>query len=269
MYPLRIEAAISPVLAAWLAAPALLGPAAADLPAIKARGTLRVLVSEGEPAEMFSLQRGGRPGFERDLLEGFASLNRLKLVVVPVRDREGRLPALLRGEGDVVVGLVDSEDRRRQIDFTQEVLPAHHVVVTSKPHRVVRTIDELRAERIAIVDGASWSHAITAAGVPASRTETFPDRVTALEAVRSGRATATVMSVPNFVLTARRIPSLQAGMFFGAPGHSAWGIRKEDDQLQRALDDYLANVRKTPSWSRLVVEYFGDQALEVLGRLRR
>ena len=31
---------------------------------------------------------------------------------------------------------------------------------------------------------------------------------------------------------------------------------------------YLGNVRRGPSWSRLLVQYFGDQALQVLGRGR-
>jgi len=32
----------------------------------------------------------------------------------------------------------------------------------------------------------------------------------------------------------------------------------------QALDDYLANLRRTPTWSRLVVQYFGESALEIL-----
>jgi len=243
--------------------------AAADLPAIQARGTLRVLAGEGEQPEMFSLQPGGKPGFERELIDGFAGLHRLKVAVIPVKRRDDRLPALLRGDGDVLIGLVDTEARRKRIDFTHEVLPAQHVVVTRRPHPVVATIEQLRAERVGIVEGASWADAVKDAGVPASRTERFMDLAGTVDALRAGRVTATLMSISNFVLVARRDPALQAGTFFGAPGHTAWGIRKEDTQLHRALDDYLDNVRKTPSWSRLVVEYFGERALEVLGRAKK
>ena len=55
-------------------------------------------------------------------------------------------------------------------------------------------------------------------------------------------------------------------MTVGAPGTVAWAVRKEDTALKAALDEFLANTRRSPSWSRLVVEYFGDQALAVLGR---
>jgi hypothetical protein len=34
------------------------------------------------------------------------------------------------------------------------------------------------------------------------------------------------------------------------------------------MANLVANVRRSPSWSRLVVQYFGDQALAVLGRVR-
>jgi len=39
--------------------------------------------------------------------------------------------------------------------------------------------------------------------------------------------------------------------FSGAPGFAA-------------LDAYIDNVRRTATWNRLVVEYFGDSAPEVL-----
>jgi ABC-type amino acid transport substrate-binding protein len=49
-----------------------------DLDAIKARGTLRVIVAADEAPETFALQAGGDSGFERELLEGFARLRGLK-----------------------------------------------------------------------------------------------------------------------------------------------------------------------------------------------
>ena len=45
-------------------------------------------------------------------------------------------------------------------------------------------------------------------------------------------------------------------------------VRKEDGDLKRALDAYLTDVRRSAVWSRLVVKYFGDEALHVLGRER-
>jgi membrane-bound lytic murein transglycosylase MltF len=71
------------------------------------------------------------------------------------------------------------------------------------------------------------------------------------------------------VVSTRRFGALNPGVTVGARGKVAWAIRKEDTGLAAALNEYLANVRRGPSWSRLVVKYFGDQALTVLGRSER
>lgn len=38
--------------------------------------------------------------------------------------------------------------------------------------------------------------------------------------------------------------------------------------LLKALDEYIENLRRTPTWSRLVVKYFGEMAPEVLRKAR-
>jgi len=43
-------------------------------------------------------------------------------------------------------------------------------------------------------------------------------------------------------------------------------VRKADAELRRSLDAYLAEFRKHPGWSRLLVKYFGEDAPLVLGR---
>ena len=114
----------------------LLSPAASalDLPEIQARGSLRVIAAESEQPEMFDFEGDpAKPGFEREMVEGFGRLKRLRIEVVAVKAFADRIPALLRGDGDVIVGLVDTAERRRQIAFTAEVLPVRSVVVTHKP----------------------------------------------------------------------------------------------------------------------------------------
>jgi len=45
-------------------------------------------------------------------------------------------------------------------------------------------------------------------------------------------------------------------------------VRKGDSALLAALDAYVDNVRRSASWNRLVVKYFGDSAPEALRRAR-
>lgn len=239
---------------------------AATLADLKARGPIRVIAAEGEQPEEFSFKPGGAPGFEREMLEGFAALHHLKVEVVQVKGWDERIPALLKGKGDVIVALTDTEERRKLIDFTVETIPARHAVVSHKPHAVVASVDELRRERVGVLKATSWAQEATDAGVPASKIETFDELDPLLDALRSGRIGATVMSVSDFTLAAKRNPGLQVGVFLGPPRHQAWAVRKEDRELKEAMNEYLGNLRKTSSWNRLIIKYFGAQALNVLGR---
>ena len=200
------------------------------------------------------------------MLEGFARLKRLKLEVVPVKAFSDRIPALLRGDGDVIVGLVDTAERRKQVDFTAEVLPVRHLVVTQKPGPTVRTVEEFRTRKAGTLRGTTWAHETLAAGVPESQVEYFPDTEPMLQALAAGRVDAVVMTLSDFTLATERHPGLEAGVLLGEPAHAAWGVRKQDPKLKAELDDYIENLRSGASWNRLVLTYFGEKALSALGR---
>ncbi|HJS59091.1 MAG TPA: transporter substrate-binding domain-containing protein [Vicinamibacteria bacterium] len=238
---------------------------AADLPELKAKGILKVIAQKDEAPEMFSFAAQGAPGFEREMLEGFARLHGLKVETLAVRTSDERIPALTRGEGDVIVGVVETEARKKLVDFTSEVIPARHLVVSRKP-KVLKTVEEFQAEKVGVVKGTSWAAAALEAGVPAAKTEFYPDRDVLLAALKAGKITATVMTVSDFTLAAKRDADLVGGVFVGPAASAGWAVRKDDKQLKAALNEYLENFRKGPSWSRLVVKYFGEQALAVLGR---
>jgi ABC-type amino acid transport substrate-binding protein len=253
---------------AWGLALALVAASApgADLEDIQKRGVLRAIAQEGEAPEMFRFSGAGEPGFEKEMLQGFAALYDLRLVAVPVGTSAERIPALLRGDGDVIVGVVDTASRRRQIAFTPEVLPARHLVVTCAPDASVGSVEEFRERKVGVVDGTSWKDEAVAAGVPVEKMTLFPTREPVFEALESGRITATVMTMTDFLLAARSHPCLEGGAGLGSPGSAGWGVRKESTDLQAALEAYIFNYRAGPSWNRLIVKYFGDQALRALGR---
>ena len=248
----------------------VVGPAAGalDLDAVKTRGTIRVIVAADEAPETFARQAGGDGGFERELLEGFARLHALKLDVVTATGYADRIPMLLKGDGDVIAAIFDTPERRRQVDFTVEVMPTHNVAVTLKPRPPVTRLAELRALKVGVIKGAKPAETAVEAGVPPAALVRFDRREELVDALERGEIAAGILPVSELALAAKRLPGLQAGATVGEPGKVAWGVRKEDPALRHALDEYLGNVRRGSSWSRLIVKYFGDQALRVLGRNR-
>ncbi len=104
--------------------------------------------------------------------------------------------------------------------------------------------------------------------MPSAKTVSFADVPSLLKGLRDAAITATVMSVVDFTMAKKRDESLRAGAFVGSRGSGAWGLRSSDPELKRALDDYLTAARRSGSWSRLVIRYYGQDALDVLGRDR-
>jgi ABC-type amino acid transport substrate-binding protein len=244
------------------------GTAAQDLPELKKRGTLRAIVDSSNLVERFNTGPG-EPGLEKELLQGFAALHQMKLDVVTVDNIEARLQALNARKGDVVAGTVITDSRRKIVAFTSEVLPSRHVVVTRKPLPPIETLEALRAARVAATKGSSWAETALAVGVPAANVDdSYKQPEDVFAALKSKRAGAAVMTVVWAILERKRDPELQLGLFIGEPSSVGFGVRKESPLLLAALDEYVANMRKSASWSRLVVKYFGEHALEILKKSR-
>jgi ABC-type amino acid transport substrate-binding protein len=244
--------------------------AAADLPEVKSRGVLRVLVREPLAGdEFFAAGDGSQPGLDREILDGFAKLQRLRLEVVPVASWDGLVPELLAGRGDLIAGrFTVTESRKKRIAFTAEVFPTRNVVLTRRPHRVVSTVAELRREKVGTVKGTSLAEAVEAAGVPRANVDEAVPSGTLPDALKAGRVSAVVLGVENAISAQRADPALQLGLFLGAPTSLAYGVRRGDTELLQALNEYIENLRRTPTWSRLVVKYFGETAPDVLKKAR-
>jgi membrane-bound lytic murein transglycosylase F len=256
---------------------ALLGPAALlsalaiptaaqDLPELKAKGVLRVLAVPIEDGPQFiSTRPGAPPGFDHELLDGLGRLEQLRLEVVIVKSWADLIPQLLEGKGDLIAGgFTATASRRRQIDFTIEAFPTRAAVMTRKPHRVIHGVDELRSEHVGTIRGTSMAEALAGLGVPAANIDSSIPPGGLAAALRAGQVSAAVDGIESALLAARSDPTIQVGMFVGPPESLAYGVRKTSPKLLASVNSYLGNVRKTATWSRLVVKYFGESAPEIL-----
>jgi ABC-type amino acid transport substrate-binding protein len=238
---------------------------ASDLEALKARGTLRALMTKEDYPEWFSLSGGPDPGFERELLEGFTQLHRLKLEIVFVPAFDATIPALRAGRGDLIPGIIDTAARRKQITFTAEVLPSRHVAVGLGRHGAPRTVEELRGRKVAVVAGTTWAE-VARQHVPAAQLVSYARADEVWAALHAGTATATVVVLSEYLSARRHEPDLVTGVFLGERVSAAWGVRPGDTELLAALDDYLSLKRQSMGFARLVVKYFGPDATTILDR---
>jgi len=243
---------------------------AADWSEIKARGTLRVLMVNVSDADEF-LRAGlpPDPGFDGEVLQGFTRLHKIKLELLPQPAWDSLIPALQQGRGDLIAGrFTMTEARRKQVAFTSEVFPTRNVVMTRKPNPVVRNLEDLRALQVGTIKGTSMAEAVVAAGVPKANVDDgFPPGGLP-PALRSGQAAAVVLGVESAIAARRSDPDIQLGLFLGPPRSLAYAVRTQDAELLLKLNEYIENLRRTTSWNRLVVKYFGEAALEILRQAR-
>jgi len=253
---------------AWLAAIATLPAAALDLPEIVGKGTLRVLVMpDTKRPEFYSLKPGALPGFDAEVLDGFAKLHKLKVEPVVVGSWDALIPALTEKKGDLIAGRFSATDSRKKlVDFTSEVFPTRMVSLNRKPKKPIETLEQLKSEKLGVIKGTSMAEAVAALGV-ASVDDSIPAGGYG-DALKAGKITAAVWGVESAIALQREDPEIQLGVFLGSHASLAYAVRKGDAELLKALNDYIENLRKTQTWSRLVVKYFGVSAPEVLKKAR-
>src|SRR5688572_2340314 len=243
---------------------------AAENAALAKRSPLKVLVfPEADRPEFFAVD-GKNPGFEREILEGFAKVHKLTLDIVSVPKWDALMPALSEGKGDIIAGhFTNTEERREKVDFTQGLLPTRSVIITRKPHAAITTLKQLQAEKVGAIKGSAVLEDLLAAGVPRANIDDSITPNNILDALRAGKVTALVRSVPLAVLSQKDDPEIQLGMFLGAGSHFAFGVRKGDNVLLEALDGHIELLNQTGHWNRLVVKYFGANAVDILKKAQQ
>lgn len=250
---------------ALLLGAAAAAPAVEPSPGLPAR--LRVLVPSDEMPEMFSFDNKGKPGFERELIEGFCRIHGLALEVIQVQDFDQIIPMLQRREGDVITGIVDTEARRELVAFTSEVYPVRHMAITRRPKQVVSRPEELRVLRVGVIPATTWEQAVIDAGVPKGQRVAFHDADKLIAGLRAGKVDAVVMTVFDFALAKKHDVELQAGAFVGKPGAAALAVRPDDARLLEALDGYLEGMRQARH--ALLFKYLSEEALTLIAQARR
>lgn len=236
-----------------------------DLPEIRKRGTLRVLVAYGVTA--FYLQQGRPRGLEVDAmsdLEKRLRANRpkaespLRVVYVPTPfDR--LLPDLAAGRGDVAAALLTAtETRGRLVDFSDPyVKNVSQVLVSHRKAAPVRTVDDLAGRRVHVAAGSSTveglrkrSGDLVARGLPPVQVVEVPGESWEglLQMVATGMFDHTVADDFLATLWGKALPDLRVDgevrLRWG--GGFAWAVRKDCPLLRAALDD-LARRRSSQS----------------------
>ena len=160
-----------------------------------------------------------------------------------------------------------TEARRKQATFTTEVFPSRNVALTRRPHPRVLTLEELKTRRVATVKGSSMAEVVRSA-LPAINVDDSFGPGTLPAALKAGKIDVAILGIESAFVAQIRDPEIEIGTFVGRPTSLAYAVRPGDAALRKELDDYIENLRRTPTWNRLVVNYFGAAAPDILKQAR-
>lgn len=260
---------INPVLRPWTG----------DLPEIRKRRAIRVLVSYS-PTNYF-IRAGQTLGFEAELMKRYEEfLNRgvsgrelrTELVFVPVAF-DSLLPALIEGRGDIAAaGLTVTPERERRVAFTDPYLPeVAEIVVSAKSAPELGSLADLAGRTVYVVRGSSFVGSLRALSdrlrregmkaIDVQEMDEILEQHDLLEMVNAGILELTVVDdhfaetwsgvLPDIVL--RRDLEVASGR------RIAWAVRQDSPKLRESLNAFLQeHKRGTQTGNILFKRYYGD-----------
>jgi membrane-bound lytic murein transglycosylase MltF len=235
-------------------------PFRGDLPAIRARGELRVLVPYSHTE--FYVSRGSPRGYvyeQMTLLQKALDQKRargtppLAILFVPT-PVERLIPDLLAGRGDVAAGLVTvTPERRKVVSFTRPLLrDVDEIVVRNEDAGPVASVEDLSGRTIHVLAGTAQAEHLRAvdarlvsSGRPGVQIAELPapaSREDLLRMVDAGTAGYAVAD--DFVagLWKGLLPGLrlEPTARVATGGEIAWAVRPTNPKLLAALDSFVS-----------------------------
>lgn len=244
---------------------------AGDLADIKSRGKLVMLsfpLMEGAfvTVDVEAMRSLGRKltemsdpahfrGVDVELMTGFAQSLGVKLELKPqAGGYEALIPALDRGEGDLVSSSLTITPKRLAVaDFSTPYF-LQWVVVAVRPDSKVKSLDDLKGKRVAVMQGSSQFERLQGLNLnPTIQLTSFA--LQNYNAVLEGEAEFTLMDSRAAVgePVSDTYPGLKVAARVGEVGYGV-AVRKGSD-LKAALDAYFDGLRQSGELEKILARY--------------
>ncbi len=229
---------------------------------VKARGKL-VMLCYPHPLSTF-VKRGKTPGtFEGvdvSLVQTFAKALGVPLEIKPVADFNDLIPALRRGEGDVIGSSYSiTKERAAQVDYSEPYFPVL-VMVIVRTDSPIRRQEDLRGKTGATVPGSSQEERMKA--VPAVVLHHVDSSPENYAAVAKGEADFAFMDSTSVLTNLPRFASLKVAFHLPGTEYYGYAVTKGSD-LRQALSDHIATLRRSGLLYDVIRRHLGEKGVEM------
>jgi len=243
-----------------------------SLERIQNRGKI-VAVTDFNSTNYF-IYRGEPMGYQYELLKLLAEHLDVELEIVVENDVDKNFEMLLEKECDIIaINLTKTKERDKIIDFTFPHSQTRQVLVQRKPQnwrqltkdeldsKLIRNQLDLANKVVYVQKGTSYAERIK------NLSDEIGDHIIIIEKadleveeliglVASGEIDYTVADENIAMVNQTYYPVLDIETAISFPQSLAWGIRREDDSLKIAINNWLKDFKKTLDYALIYNKYF-------------
>lgn len=244
-----------------------------DLDQIKEKGVLRALTVYS-PSNYF-LYKGFSMGFEYELLNNFSEYLGVDLQIIRVNNLDEVIPMLKRGEGDIIAhGLTVTEDRKKEVSFTDYHRLTHQVLVQRKPENwrkmtldeiddvLVRNVIELLNDTVSIRKNSSYLERINNIMKETGGTiyiDTIHGKYSTeaiIEMVAKGDVKYTIADNNIADINKTNFSNIDVFTKLSLSQRISWSVRKDSPNLREEVNFWLKEIKKSGYFNIVFNKYY-------------
>ncbi len=234
-------------------------------------GYIRVLTRNNDTS--FFIYRGHRMGFDYELGKKLAQHLGIRVDMIITQNWAEMVPALLKGEGDVIAAEVTvTDERRNQVLFAEPWARTREVVVWKDGSPPIGAPEDLSGKEVHVRRSSTYFGTLTAlngklaaAGKAKVEIRIVPEDQetdTILEGVSRGSIVYTVADDLLANIHTAYWDNLVVGPPISAERDVAWAVRPGDTRLRNVVDQVFRELRRKPDFNVLRKKYFeADRSL--------
>ena len=214
------------------------------------------------PPVEFMIEKAQPIGSDIDLANGIASRLGVKADYINM-PFAGLIPALLAGHCNAIISQLFIKPPREKVINFIPYMYSHEVILTRKGTTDINSLDDLSGKKVAAVTGTTAtnlledaSKKLKAAGKKPIDMVMFPENTPALQQLQVGQVVAYGLAFEAAAYYVHKEPNVFATG--GKPYYkilTGIGIRKDETQLQKAMQTAFDAMRKDGSYHKILVKW--------------
>lgn len=244
-----------------------------DLDSIKKRGYINVLIDNNSLS--YFIYKGEPMGYDYELLSLFAKSIDVSLRLKLSSGIGKTINRLNRGEADIMAfPLTITKERRRYIEFTRPHFNSYQVLVQRKPANwrqltvdqindsFIRNPADLIGKEVHVLRHSSFASRLKnlseeiGGDIIVKEDTTDAETEYFIRKVAEGAIDLTVADYNIASVNAAYYPNIDINTVISLPQQIAWGVRKNSPSLVEALNNWLAEVKRQPTFMVIYNRYY-------------